>query len=153
MANNLEYTLRLKDLFSKTMQGASTQVKGLDGKMNALKSSLGGLKGAIAGAFAVGGIVAFGKSVLESLKNYETFHASIKVLLYGNEKAAKALEAQLVSLAKTTPFSLVDVQASTKQLMAYGFKAGDVVDTIRTLGDISSGTGNDIKDVVYFVNN
>jgi len=44
MANNLEYTLRLKDLFSKTMQGASNQVKGLDGKMNALKSSLGGLK-------------------------------------------------------------------------------------------------------------
>jgi phage tail tape-measure protein len=104
MANNLEYILRLKDQFSKTMQGAANQTKGLDGKMNSLKSSLGGLKGAIAGAFAVSTVVSFGKAVIESLKNYETFHASIKVLLYGNEKAAKALEAQLVSLAKTTPF-------------------------------------------------
>jgi len=149
MANNLEYILRLKDQFSKTMQGAANQVKGLDGKMNGLKSRLNGMGSMIAGAFAVGSVVSFGKAVLESLKNYEYFHASLKVLLFGNEKAAKALEAQLVSLAKTTPFSLVDVQASTKQLMAYGFKAGDVVDTIRTLGDISSGTGNDIKDVVY----
>jgi tape measure domain-containing protein len=149
MANNLEYTLRLKDLFSKTMQGAANQVKGLDGKMGALKKGISGVGSMIAGAFAVGAVISFGKAVLESLKNYETFHASIKVLLYGNEKAAKALESQLITLAKTTPFSLVDVQASTKQLMAYGFKAGDVVDTIRTLGDISSGTGNDIKDVVY----
>ena len=149
MANNLEYTLRLKDLFSKTMQGASNQVKGLDGKMNALKSSLGGLKGAIAGAFAVSSVVSFGKAVIESLKNYQYFHASLKTMLQGNEKATNALEAQLVSLAKTTPFELTEVQTATKQLMAYGFKAGDVVETIRTLGDVSSGVGAPLGDIAY----
>ena len=149
MANNLEYTLRLKDLFSKTMQGASNQVKGLDGKMNALKSSLGGLKGAIAGAFAVSSVVSFGKAVIESLKNYQYFHASLKTMLQGNEKATNALEAQLVSLAKTTPFELTEVQTATKQLMAYGFIAGDVVETIRTLGDVSSGVGAPLGDIAY----
>lgn len=149
MANNLEYILRLKDQFSKTMQGASNQVKGLDGKMNSLKSSLGGLKGAIAGAFAVGGIVAFGKSVLESLKNYEYFHASLKVLLFGNEKAANALEKQLISLAKTTPFSLVDVQEGSKQLLAYSFAASTIVENMKMLGDISSGVGKPLGELVY----
>lgn len=149
MANNLEYTLRLKDLFSKTMQGASNQVKGLDGKMNALKSSLGGLKGAIAGAFAVSSVVSFGKAVIESLKNYQYFHASLKTMLQGNEQATNALEAQLISLAKTTPFELTEVQTATKQLMAYGFKAGDVVETIRTLGDVSSGIGAPLGDIAY----
>jgi hypothetical protein len=149
MANNLEYTLRLKDLFSKTMQGASNQVKGLDGKMNSLKSSLGGLKGAIAGAFAVGTVVSFGKAVIESLKNYQYFHASLKTMLQGNEKATNALEEQLVTLAKTTPFELTEVQTATKQLMAYGFKAGDVVETIRTLGDVSSGVGAPLGDIAY----
>ena len=156
MANNLEYTLRLKDLFSKTMQGASNQVKGLDGKMNVLKGKMGGLGkavgslgGMIAGAFAVGSIVSFGKAVIESLKNYEYFHASLKTLLNGNQNATKALEVQLVTLAKTTPFELTEIQAATKQLMAYGFKAGDVVDTIKTLGDVSSGIGAPLGDIAY----
>jgi hypothetical protein len=149
MANNLEYILRLKDQFSKTMQGAANQVKGLDGKMGGLKSSLGGLKGAIAGAFAVGAVVSFGKSVLESLKNYEYFHASIKVLLYGNGKAATALEEQLISLAKTTPFSLVDVQQGSKQLLAYSFAASTIVENMKMLGDISSGVGKPLGELVY----
>jgi uncharacterized protein (DUF2342 family) len=68
--NNLEYTLRLKDLFSKTMQGAANQVKGLDSKMSGLKSSMSSLGGMVAGAFSVGAVVSFGKAVIESLKNY-----------------------------------------------------------------------------------
>ena len=149
MANNLEYTLRLKDLFSKTMQGASNQVKGLDGKMGALKKGISGVGTMIAGAFAVGAVVSFGKAVIESLKNYQYFHASLKTMLQGNEQATNALEGQLISLAKTTPFELTEVQTATKQLMAYGFKAGDVVETIRTLGDVSSGIGAPLGDIAY----
>lgn len=149
MANNLEYTLRLKDLFSKTMQGAANQVKGLDGKMSALKQSLGGIKGAIAGTFAIGGILSFGKSVFNALDNFQKFHASIKTMLLGNEGAARALEQQLVNLAKTTPFELTEVQDASKQLLAYGFKAGELVDTMRTLGDVSSGIGAPLGDIAY----
>jgi tape measure domain-containing protein len=149
MANNLEYILRLKDQFSKTMQGAANQVKGLDGKMNSLKSRLNGMGSMIAGAFAVGSVVSFGKAVLESLKNYEYFHASLKVLLFGNEKAANALEKQLISLAKTTPFSLVDVQQGSKQLLAYSFAASTIVENMKMLGDISSGVGKPLGELVY----
>jgi tape measure domain-containing protein len=149
MANNLEYTLRLKDLFSKTMQGAANQVKGLDGKMGALKKGISGVGSMIAGAFAVGAVISFGKAVFASLDNFQKFHASIKTMLHGNEYAAKALESQLITLAKTTPFQLTEVQDASKQLLAYGFKAGDVVDTMRTLGDVSSGIGAPLGDIAY----
>ncbi len=148
-SNNLEYVLRLKDMFSKTMQGAANQVKGLDSKMSSLKQSMSGLGGMVAGAFSVGAVVSFGKAVIDSLKNYEYFHASLKTLLQGNENAAKALESQLVNLAKTTPFQLTEVQDATKQLMAYGFKAGDVVNTMKMLGDVSSGIGAPLGDIAY----
>lgn len=147
--NELSYTLRLKDLFSKTLQGASNQVKGLDGAMSGLKSSMSSLGGMVAGAFSVGAVVSFGKAVIDSLKNYEYFHASLKTLLKGNENSAKALEAQLINLAKTTPFQLTEVQDATKQLMAYGFRAGDVVDTMKTLGDVSAGIGAPLGDIAY----
>ena len=144
-SNNLEYTLRLKDLFSKTMQGAANQVKRLDGKMSKLKESFSGLKGIIAGVAIAG----FAKSVFDALDNVQKFHASIKNMLLGNEGAAKALERQLVNLAKTTPFQLTEVQDASKQLLAYGFKAGELVYTMKRLGDVSSGIGAPLGDIAY----
>lgn len=145
----LEYVLSLKDLFSKTMLGATKQTEKLDSNMNKLKNSGSKLGSVLAGAFSVGAVVTFGKAVIESLKNYEYFHASLKTMLNGNKNAANALESQLVDLAKTTPFELTEVQTATKQLLAYGFKAGDVVKTMRTLGDVSSGIGAPLGDIAY----
>lgn len=182
-SNNLEYTLRLKDLFSKTMQGAAKETAKLDNGLKKSTQRFSDLRKAaeqmqkqsekarvqaiidakrgeiafsrISTAAAVGwgiagaGAMAFGKSVVESLKNYEYFHASLKTMLNGNTLAANALEGQLINLAKTTPFELTEVQQATKQLLAYGFKAGDVVQTMRTLGDVSSGIGAPLGDIAY----
>ena len=142
MANKLEYTLSLKDQFTSKLRSAESSTSKLDSKM----SKLGGM---VAGAFSVGAVVAFGSKVKDALVNYEYFHASLNVLLGRNVNATRALENQLSSLAATTPFSLTDVQDSTKKLLAYGFRAGEVVDTIKTLGDVSAATGNNIGDVAY----
>jgi len=142
MSKDLNYTLSLKDLFSKQMRGAADSTSRMDSSMSKLGAVIGG-------AFAVGSVVSFGKAVIESLKNYEYFHASLKTMLHGNTNAANALEGQLTNLAKTTPFELVEVQKATKQLLAYGFKAGEVVQTMRTLGDVSSGVGAPLEDIAY----
>jgi len=142
MNNDLNYVLRLKDLFSKTMTGAMNQTKKMDGLVSGLGSKLAGLA---AGA----SVLAFGKAVIESLKNYEYFSASLRVLMKGDKNAATALQGQLVELAKTTPFSLVDVQDSSRKLLAYGFAAGEIVKQMKMLGDVSAATGNNISDVAY----
>lgn len=147
--NDLSYTLRLKDLFSKTLKGASKNVEGLDSKMKGLNNSFGGLKNLVMGGMIGAGFISFGKAVFDSLDNFQKFHAALKTMLHGNEQAAKALEMQLMNLAKTTPFQLTEVQDATKQLLAYGFKAGDVVDTMRTLGDVSAGVGAPLGDIAY----
>lgn len=131
------------------MAGAINSVSRLDSKMSKLDNKMSSLSRGVAGAFSVGAVVAFGKSVIDSLKNYEYFSASLRVLMHGDSKAASALNSQLMELAKVTPFSLVDVQDSAKKLLAYGFAANDVIRQMKMLGDISAATGNQIGDVAY----
>lgn len=147
--SDLEYRLTLKDLFSKKIDSATASVSKLDGGVSKLSSKMSGMGSMIAGAFSIAAVVGFGKAVIDSLANYQSFSASLRVLMYGDRQASKALEGQLISLAATTPFSLVDVQAGTKQLMAYGFQAGSIVNNMKMLGDISSGVGAPLTDIVY----
>lgn len=147
--SDLEYRLTLKDLFSKKIDTATASVSKLDGGMSKLSSKMSGMGGMIAGAFSIAAVVGFGKAVIDSLAKYQTFSASLRVLMYGDMAASKALEGQLITLASTTPFSLEDVQAGTKQLMAYGFQAGTIVNNMKMLGDISSGVGAPLTDIVY----
>ena len=153
MDNSLNYRLTLKDFFNNTMLKASDNTKKLDGSMNKLESTInkvGAKVGAFAaGYFAVSAIMGFGKSVRDALTNYEYFSASLRTLMHGDRESAKSLEGQLVKLAAVTPFSLVDVQQGTKQLMAYGFEAGNIVKNLRMLGDVSAGVGAPLTDIVY----
>lgn len=147
--SDLEYRLTLKDLFSKKIDSATQSVSKLDGGMSKLSAKMSGMGGMIASAFSFAAIVGFGNAVKDALVRYESFSASLRVLMYGDREASKALEGQLVTLASTTPFSLVDVQTGTKQLMAYGFQAGSIVNNMKMLGDISSGVGAPLGDIVY----
>lgn len=143
MAKDLQYTLSLKDLFSKQMRGAVDSTKQMDDKVSSLSSGFGKLGGAISGAFAIGQVVNFGKAVFASLDNYQQFSVALRTMMMGDVFASKALEGQLIELAKTTPFELTEVQDATRKLMAYGVSGGKVVETIKTLGDVSAGLGKE----------
>lgn len=145
----LNYTITLKDLFNKNFKRIEDSVGRLDGKMGKLNNTASKLSSGLAAYFSITVIKDFGSAVIDSLKNYEYFSASLRTLLHGDANAATLLNNQLVQLAKTSPFSLVDVQDSSKKLLAYGFAAKDVVETMTMLGDISSATGNQIGDVAY----
>jgi tape measure domain-containing protein len=150
MANNsVEYILSLKDKFSSGIKSATTNTEKLNGAVNQAQKSLSGLGGALGIGLGAAGIVSFGREVVKSLVNYEYFSSSLRTLMQGDAQAAKALENQLVQTAKTTPFSLVEVQDATKQLLAYGFSAGKVVENIRMLGDVASALKIPFGDIAY----
>lgn len=149
MDKNLNYRLNLKDFFKKTMMGAVSQTKTLDNSMSKLDRTIRGAQNVLTGGLIGTGIVAGISSVVDSLKNYEYFSASLRTLMHGDRQAAKSLEGQLVNLAAKTPFSLVDVQAGSKQLLAYGFAAGNIVKDMKMLGDVSSGVGAPLNDIIY----
>lgn len=134
MAKDLQYILSLKDLFSKQMRGAVSETNRMDGVMGSLQNKLLGLGAGLS-------LASFGKSIFDNLRNYEYFSTALRTMMHGDILASGALETQLVSLAKTSPFELSEVQDATKRLMAYGVAGGEVVDKLRMLGNVSAGLG------------
>src|SRR5690606_1477674 len=55
----------------------------------------------------------------------------------------------IVQFAATTPFDLKQVASGTKQLLAYGFAADDMKENLSMLGNVASGVGSQISDVIY----
>lgn len=153
--NTVQYTLSLKDLMSKQLEKASAATQGLNRKIDQTRqglkglSSIGGLGAGLGIGIGTAGIVSFGRQVVESLKNYEYFSASLRTLMKGDAMAAKSLETSLISLASKTPFSLTEVQDATKQLLAYGFSAGTVTKNISMLGDVASALKIPFSDIAY----
>jgi tape measure domain-containing protein len=125
----------------------------MGGAGNLLRGGLsgGGMSAVGVGVGAAAGYsaVRFGSSVLESLKNYEFFSASLRTLLKGDVGAAKRLEAQLVSFAANTPFGLLEIQGATKRLLAYGFASSEITPALQKLGDVSSALKISLGDVAY----
>lgn len=60
-----------------------------------------------------------------------------------------ALLAEVANIAATTPFGLKDVASGTKMLLAYGTELGNVREEIMMLGNVASGTGQPLNDLIY----
>ena len=57
--------------------------------------------------------------------------------------------AEAVQLAAKTPFDLQGVADGARQLLAYGFHANEVTDTLRKLGDVAAGLGLPLQRLTY----
>ena len=69
--------------------------------------------------------------------------------MLGSEQKATALMSDLTKLAATTPFDMKGVASGAKSLLAYGFTAEEVTDTMRRLGDICAGLGLNLQDMAW----
>ncbi len=145
----VEYQLSLKDLFTSKINKAVSSTERLNNVVAKTQTGFGNLGSALGIGLGIGGAVQFGKAIVDSLVNYEYFSASLRTLMKGDALAAKALQGQLVTLAAKTPFSLVEIQDATKQLLAYGFAGGDVTKNISMLGDVASGLKIPFGDIAY----
>lgn len=78
MANtSLEYTLRLKDFFRKTMLGAAKDTEKLDSNMNKLGRTASRVGASIAGYFAVSNVANFARAVVLSTAAMTSFNNAI----------------------------------------------------------------------------
>lgn len=69
--------------------------------------------------------------------------------MLGSKQKADKLMAEVTQFAATTPFELQDVAAATKQLLAFGVSADDIIPTLRSLGDVSAGIGAPVGEIAY----
>lgn len=114
----------------------------VSGNTDKATSAFKGLVPIITAAFVVDKVVDFAKALFQAGANTESFRISLETMLNSKAKADK-LSAEIVDLAKKTPFTLQELQDGTKALLAYGFQAEKIIPLTQTLGDISAGIGKD----------
>jgi hypothetical protein len=137
------------DDFEKKAIGAGKSADGFGFSLGGVASIAGGIISANIFTRVASGIsdiamaipnAAFGG--LELAKNLQSVSASLGILL-GDKDKAKQLLSDLAGFAKVTPFSLVDLQKYTKQLIAAGYQQDEIITTLEALGDTASAVGLD----------
>ena len=79
---------------------------------------------------------------------FQKYEIAFETML-GSGQKAKAMISDLANLAATTPFDMKGVVNGAKQLLAYGFAANEITDTMRRLGDVSAGLGLNLQDITW----
>ena len=107
--------------------------------------------------FAIGSMVAYGsintlkslfQQIIQVKGTFDQLAVSIDSFTGSAEKGKKVMQ-ELTSLAVKSPFQLIDITDSAKQLLAYGETAENVTETIRKMSDVSAGSGQSIRDISY----
>jgi tape measure domain-containing protein len=123
------------------------------GASNSLAMVLGSIPGIVAtvlpalvalGALLVGFKVASWGVALAA--EAETAQTAFSVFL-GSAKKGAELASELRTLAAKTPLTESEVFGATKLLLAFGVAQDEVNDTLRRLGDISSGIGQPLTEI------
>ena len=85
----------------------------------------------VAGAVAVGGLI-------KLAGEFEQTQIAFTTML-GSAEKGQALLKELADFAAKTPFTIPGIEASAKQLLAMGIELDDLLPTLKSLGDVSSG--------------
>lgn len=102
----------------------------------------------LAGVFATQQISSFIQQVVSVRGQFQQLEISFTTML-GSAQEAEKLMGQLTSTAAKTPFDLQGVASGAKQLLAYGFAADKVNETLIRLGDVAAGLSQPLGDIVY----
>lgn len=90
-------------------------------------------------ATAVAGLAKLGGQLETTRIQFATFTGSVEV---GNQ-----LLKDLKRFSDFTPFENDKVRNAGRTLLSFGFKVEEVLPTLKTLGDISAGTGKDLREL------
>lgn len=90
----------------------------------------------------------FVQDIVRVRGEFQQLEVAFTTMLQSREKADKLMQ-EITQFAATTPFELKDVAGATKQLLAFGISADDIIPTLRSLGDISAGIGAPVGEIAY----
>lgn len=123
--------------FGSTVGGSFKSVFG--GVFNRLGGQVAALGATLGAAFAARGVVRAGATIERLETQFET--------LLGSAKAAQGQIQELSAFAANTPFRLEGLADATSQLLSFGFESDTIIDRLKVLGDVASGSNSDIKEV------
>jgi hypothetical protein len=92
MAENIQYTLSLRDLFTPTIRNADQEANKLEGTMHKIRETLMEVGAAVGIAFGIHKLVEFGRELLQINAEFEGYHNVIKYASLGTEDATANTE-------------------------------------------------------------
>ena len=138
--------------FDSTINKMQRQINSLAGNVQKQGEGLEGFAKkasiAAAGFFSIQAASDFVKSIVQVRGEFQQIEVAFTTMLRSKSAADKLMK-EAVTLAAVTPFTLQDVASGAKQLLAYGFAAKDITGNLEMLGNIASGVGSQLTDVVY----
>jgi tape measure domain-containing protein len=127
------------------MNQMNTRVQSQGAGFNSMFTKLGA---GFAAFFSVQQAGQFINSLIEVRGQFQMLDVAFSTILRSKEKA-DALMKEMITLSLETPFELKDVAGGAKQLLAYGFQAEKITETITMLGNVASGVGAPLNDIIY----
>lgn len=131
----------VQDGVSQTARAVEQQGQSIENVFNRIKS---------VASMAFAGFTA--KEIISTLGTvrgeFQQFEIAFETML-GSGQKAKGMISDLANLAASTPFDMKGVVNGAKQLLAYGFAANEITDTMRRLGDVSAGLGLNLQDLTW----
>ena len=91
-------------------------------------------------------IVMIGKSAIKAASQLESMRISFDVMLGSAEKGQTMMN-DLSKFSASTPFQLLGIAQSTKQLLAAGVAQEDIIDRLTVIGDIAAGANVPINEM------
>ena len=134
--------------FRGVQDGISQTARAVEQQGQSIENVFSRIKSVASVAFA--GFTA--KEIISTLGTvrgeFQQFEIAFETML-GSGQKAKGMISDLANLAASTPFDMKGVVNGAKQLLAYGFAANEITDTMRRLGDISAGLGLNLQDLTW----
>ena len=134
--------------FRGVQDGVSLTARAVEQQGQSIENVFNRIKSVASMAFA--GFTA--KEIISTLGTvrgeFQQFEIAFETML-GSGQKAKGMISDLANLAASTPFDMKGVVNGAKQLLAYGFAANEITDTMRRLGDVSAGLGLNLQDLTW----
>lgn len=143
--SNLE---QVNNKVAQTAQSMSNSFNRVGDTLKQTSQSVKNIGSTLAPASVAMGLI--GAKAISSASNFETLGIQLEILT-GSAEKGKQLFQELDKYSIESPFNLPDVVQASRTLLGSNIALKDVVATTKMLGDVSAGSGADIKSlaVVY----
>lgn len=128
---------------SKQYKKATSGIKGFADKCNKMTGALSAIAAVQLGSVftgMAGGILNMGIASVQAAAQMRQYEIAFQTMLKSAEAGTQMLR-DLQQFAAETPFDVPGVVSAGQQLMAFGFKAEEIIPMLTNLGDAASGLG------------
>lgn len=151
----LRKKLNFSEIWSKEFKKLQNEIKNTEKELSKaidstwlLQKAFWWLKWYLAWIFAITWISQLVSWIISLWTNLEKAQIWFTTILWSSEQAKKTLS-ELTEFAKSTPFEIVWLRDTARQLLAFWFTSNELIPTMKSLWDVAAGLSVPIEQIAY----